>query len=49
MPYVTWKPEYHDITKCNEEGVLYLFMNTRGQWGGYLPRKMKELKVLAHE
>ena len=49
IPYVTWKPEYHDITKCNEEGVLYLFMNTKGEWGGYLPRKMAELKVLAHE
>ena len=45
VPFVLYKPEFHDAARCTDERTLYVCQTTSGTWRGYVP-DMKKHKTL---
>lgn len=41
VPFIMYKPEYHDAANCSEEDTLYVCQTTSGTWRGYVPNGRK--------
>jgi hypothetical protein len=47
VPFILYKPEYHDASRCTEDYTLYVCQTTAGTWRGYVPnmKKHKSLRI----
>lgn len=32
MAFIEWNPEFHDVSKCSEDDVIYAYQTTKNNW-----------------
>ena len=48
VPFILYKPEYHDASRCTEDRTLYVCQTTAGTWRGYVPNMKKHKSLRFH-